>query len=62
VKKSVLAIGIVMAIIVVVLGVSWLVGNETEIKQLPTPIINNTVPVGKNYALNLTENVGIHAK
>lgn len=52
-----------MAIIVIVLGISWIVGNESKIQQPLTPITNSTVaPVGKNYVLNLTENVGIHAK
>jgi uncharacterized protein YggT (Ycf19 family) len=64
VKKGIsIAIGIVITIIVLVLGVSWIVGNESKIQQPLTPITNSTVaPVGKNYVLNLTENVGIHAK
>lgn len=63
VKKGVsIAIGVAIAIIVIILGASWFVGNENNTQQPLIPTKNNTIPVGKNYVLNLTENVGIHAK
>lgn len=57
-----IVIGIIITIIVIILGVSWLVGSENKTQQSLVPITNSTPSIGKNYSMNLTENVGMQAK